>query len=220
MTDPPPANSSQHGQRWLCVTPVDRFFCVNLVLFLFMACSVYYHRFLNYMGQGRVAEFFFYATVLTGVIALAWLAFRRIRFPGWLLCLLQVGIIIHFAGGFVHWDGLRLYDHFFFGLRYDKFVHFFNTIILAVLVRELMRASNVRLDALMLLFLLLVVLGLGACCEIIEYVVVRTIPHNGVGDYDNNMQDLIANAAGGLTFTIGHVVSERLVRGKVVHEPA
>jgi hypothetical protein len=48
----------------------------------------------------------------------------------------------------------------------------------------------------------LVVLGLGAIIEIVEYIVVLTVPQNGVGGYDNNMQDLLANLAGASSFML------------------
>ena len=51
-----------------------------------------------------------------------------------------------------------------------------------------------------LFFVFLIVLGLGAIVEIFEYGVTKTVPHNGVGDYDNNMQDLLGNCAGGLLY--------------------
>jgi hypothetical protein len=47
---------------------------------------------------------------------------------------------------------------------------------------------------------LLVVLGLGSLIEISEYTVTLTIPNNGVGGYDDNMRDLIANGCGGIFF--------------------
>jgi hypothetical protein len=46
---------------------------------------------------------------------------------------------------------------------------------------------------------LLVVLGLGAVVEIVEYFVVLTVAHQGVGDYHNNLQDLVANLVGAST---------------------
>ena len=38
--------------------------------------------------------------------------------------------------------------------------------------------------------------------EIVEYGVVLTVPNNGVGGYDNNMQDLIANFCGSISFLL------------------
>ena len=52
------------------------------------------------------------------------------------------------------------------------------------------------------LAVLLVVLGLGAVVEIVEYLVMLTVPNAGVGGYDNNMQDLIGNLLGGTLFVV------------------
>ena len=41
---------------------------------------------------------------------------------------------------------------------------------------------------------------LGAIIEMVEYGVVLTFETNGVGDYDNNMQDLLANFCGSLIY--------------------
>jgi hypothetical protein len=65
------------------------------------------------------------------------------------------------------------------------------------------------------LFVLLVVLGLGAVIEIVEYVVVLTVPRNGVGGYDNNMQDLIANLCGAGAFLM---LGATLARGARLFE--
>jgi hypothetical protein len=48
------------------------------------------------------------------------------------------------------------------------------------------------------------VLGVGAIIEIAEYIVTLTVEHNGVGSYNNNMLDLIANLFGSL-FAIAFV---------------
>jgi hypothetical protein len=50
------------------------------------------------------------------------------------------------------------------------------------------------------LVIILIVLGVGAFIEISEYIVMKTVPGNGVGGYDNNMQDLMANLAGSTVY--------------------
>jgi len=49
-----------------------------------------------------------------------------------------------------------------------------------------------------LLVAMLVVMGLGAFVEIVEFLVVMTIPNNGVGLYVNNLSDMVANFVGAL----------------------
>jgi hypothetical protein len=67
-------------------------------------------------------------------------------------------------------------------------------------VKQLIDRLDLKLHYLESVFIVSVVLGLGAIIEIIEYIDTRTIPNHGVGGYDNNMQDLIANLIGGLLF--------------------
>lgn len=76
-------------------------------------------------------------------------------------------------------------------------MHFTNAFVMALLLRQLFMLRGLRLDAVNRLLILLCVLGLGAVVEIVEYIVCLTIPGNGVGGYDNNMQDLIGNLVGG-----------------------
>jgi uncharacterized membrane protein YjdF len=162
---------------------------------------------MQYRGGPCWGEFMFYAVLVIIAITLVWAGFRRLSAPAWLLGLVQVGILAHFAGGLSFWGGVRLYDHFFFGVRYDKLVHFINSFTAALVVRQMLVVTGVRHGGLTRLTIVLTVLGLGAVWEICEYAALLTIPHNGVGDYDNNMQDLMANAFGGLAFLLAPLPS-------------
>ena len=117
-----------------------------------------------------------------------------------LLVIIEFGILIHFAGGLVHFGGTRLYDHIYFGIRYDKYVHFTNAFFAAITVQEIFRIKNLPINAFTRFAIYLVALGLGSGIEICEYVATLTIPHNGVGGYDDTMTDLIANSCGGALF--------------------
>jgi putative membrane protein len=109
-------------------------------------------------------------------------------------------ILIHFAGGIVHIDQKRLYDNIFFSIRFDKYAHFINSLIGAILVDRVLHYLDFRMKMLQGLVIILIVLGVGAFIEISEYIVMKTIPGNGVGGYDNNMQDLIANLSGSAVY--------------------
>jgi len=183
-------------------TNIDVFAAANTVLFAFMCAFRYFDRFVAYRGAGNLHEFFVYAAGIMAVIGLLWWHFREYRIPSWLLWGLQTGIVMHFAGGLVTIDGRRLYDVYLFGLpqvecfRYDKLVHLVNAFIAALLVGRL-QPDRSRGEFMAAAFVLLTVLGLGSVVEIVEYFVCATIPGNGVGSYDNNMQDLVANFLGG-----------------------
>lgn len=178
--------------------PLDIFVAVNLLLFAAMCVFTYYARFVQYRGAANIHEFFLYAAVLVSGILLLWRQFRHVRFDPLLLAMVQAGILAHFAGAFVQWDGHRLYDYESGGLRYDKLVHFLNAFIALRVVAHITVQHGYRRDGLMRVLMALTVLGLGAVVEVVEYLVVRTVPGNGVGGYDNNMQDLIANGVGTL----------------------
>lgn len=176
--------------------PLDFFILTNVILFILMCVFSYYALFVNYRGTTNAWEFFVYAAAILLTIALLWFFLRHHTFSAPLLVMVQIGILIHFAGAFIHLDGQRLYDCSFFGIRYDKYVHFTNAIIAALVLRHIFVLRGLKLDAANRVFILLGVLGLGAIIEIMEYFVCKTIPINGVGGYDNNMQDLIANVTG------------------------
>jgi uncharacterized membrane protein YjdF len=188
---------------------LDVFVAFNTLLFVLMCGFSYYDRFLQYRGPANVTEFFLYSIAILLAIAFLWLHFRRYPLPWWLLGLIQTAIVIHYAGAFVELEGRRLYDNAFFGLRYDKYVHFTNAFLIAVLISRLLLPRYLRKDAIFRCNILLAVLGLGAVVEIIEYVVCKTIPRNGVGDYDNNLQDLIANLLGGSSWLLLSYVRQR-----------
>ncbi len=178
---------------------IDAFALLNLLLFLLLTTFRYQDRFIRYFGSARVHEFFAYAIALMLGIFWLWSTFRSIRINIGVLAGLELGILMHFFGAFIQFDDGRLYDQFLFGLRYDKYVHFVNAVAVTCLVNQILKFKlnfHVPLFPLQALILGLIVLGLGALVEIGEYVVVLTVPGNGVGDYDNNMQDLISNLVG------------------------
>jgi hypothetical protein len=195
--------------RW---NPIDWFFALNVCLFLLLCACRYYHRFIAYRGIDNIHEFFIYAVVLISAVALIWHYFRHLHFPPYLLALVELGILIHFFGAFIRVDGGRLYDVVFMGIRYDKFVHFTNALVVCIFLRHLFVTCSFPRSRLALLFIGLSTMGLGALIEILEYIVVKTVPHNGVGDYDNNLQDLCANLAGCLVFAVARLLARRAGR--------
>lgn len=188
----------------------DVFVVLNVALFIVMCVVVYYDRFLEYRGRGNVHEFFIYAVVILAAIIGAWLYLRRFTFKTTMLVLVEAGILAHFAGAFVPVDGRRLYDVEILSIRYDKYVHCLNAFAAAAVVAHVFDILEVHLPLIRNLVLMLTVLGLGAVVEVIEYVVMRTVPNAGVGAYDNNMQDLIGNMVGGILFITAASISRRL----------
>lgn len=191
---------------------IDFFVLVNLGLFLTLCVFRYYARFIQYRGIAHIQEFFVYAVVIICSILFLWWIFRHYPFDAMILLLLQVGIVMHFSGAFVQIDGARLYDVQILGIRYDKYVHFVNAFGCTLLMSRLFQIQGIALTRVNCVLLLMVVLGLGAVIEIVEYLVVLTVPSNGVGGYDNNMQDLMANFVGALSFLLLRTPLTRLQR--------
>lgn len=195
---------------------LDVLVALNLCLFALACAFAYFHRFIHYRGSENIHEFFIYAVVIAAAIAGSGIVLRRFEHPTWLLVLVEAGVLMHFAGGLVHFGGARLYDHSWAGIRYDKLVHLVNAFAASMVVRHLFDAWRVRLGQLRAPVVVLVVLGLGAVVEIMEYAVTCTVKNNGVGGYDNNMQDLIANLVGSLAA----VAAVRLRASRAVSSPA
>lgn len=188
------------GAFWRRLDALDVFAALNGFLFVLMCAFAYHDRWNAYMGSGRTAEFVFYAAVILAAIAATRSLVPRRPFAPWVLVLLQIGIIAHFAGGLVHFGGMRLYDHLFAGIRFDKFVHGFNAFVAGLAVLEVCRASRLPIVGFTRCLAFFAVLGLGALVEISEFVVTRTLREHGVGGYLDTAGDLVANACGGLLF--------------------
>ena len=196
----------------LPIRPIDVFAGFNAFLFLVLCVFRYHARFIALRGPGHVEEFFVYAGVILLGILFLWWMFRNQPFDGSVLLLLQVGILMHFAGAFVPMEAGRLYDAHLLGIRYDKYVHLTNAIAVAHLMDRLFQIQGIPLTWLNAILLVLAVLGLGAIIEMVEYGVTLTFVDNAVGDYDNNMQDLLANSCGSLAY-VAFCVAYRAVPG-------
>jgi len=194
------------GMRCWRLNAFDKFALFNLILFAILTSSVYWDRFLEFKSRANLPEFIAYAGILMAAMVVAWMVLRSLNFSPGVLVVFQAGLFFHFAGGLFYPGGIRLYDHFlgidFFNypLRYDKVVHLVNAFIGCIVVLEIFRLLRFRAPRALVLVVILVVIGVGAAIEMVEYTIVKTIPHNGVGEYDNNMTDLLANLAGCLVF--------------------
>ena len=176
----------------------DVFAAANFALWATMAWSIQRQRLAHFRGGPALAEFFFYASVITVLLALTWVTLRRFVWHPGLLAMIEAWLLVAIGAGIVAADGTRLYDCVLLSIRVDKYVHLGGSFVAALCVGAIFNAFGARPRRLEGTVIVLVVLGGGAIWEILEYLVVRTFPEAGVGAYDNNMQDLMANLAGGL----------------------
>lgn len=191
---------------------IDIFAATNLLLFLAMTALFYRDRFIHYRGLGHIGEFYAYAIAIFLAICVTWKIFRHASVPPLVLAGLQLGILMHFSGGLVFPEGMRLYDQHFAGIRFDKYVHLVNGCAAGLLVRWVWRQGAARDGWVTNASIVLAVLGLGGVVEIAEYAVYCTVPGNGVGGYRNNMQDLLSNLIGALGALLIHLRGKPALR--------
>lgn len=123
----------------------------------------------------------------------------RVRFSTHVLVLLAVAGFGHLAGGNLEVGGILLYEKNWSVVGYDHLLHFLGLGAAGLAVWEatawILRARSGR-EAFVVTFL--GANAVGAIIEIGEYLATLIIGGVRVGDYANNMQDLIANLLGAL----------------------
>ncbi len=150
--------------------------------------------------QGKI-EFFGWSVILL-FIFLSLVHFRKkLHLTVWILIGVSVLLLMHFLGGLIHISGAPLYNFSFGFFRYDNIAHAFGSVIMVILTynflssylsRKAKEYKPLRLAIILILF----TLGLGAANEIFEFGAVMTLSSTNVGDYYNNMLDLIYNFIG------------------------
>lgn len=123
----------------------------------------------------------------------------RVRFSTPVLALLSVSGFCHMAGGNLVFGDTFLYEQSWGGIGYDHLVHVIGLGAAGLAVWEatswMLRAGGGK-EAALVAFL--GANAMGAVIEIGEYLATLVISVARVGDYANNMQDLIANLVGAL----------------------
>ena len=121
----------------------------------------------------------------------------RARLSGHVLVMLSISGFCHMAGGNVMFDGLVLYEQSWGGVGYDHLVQVLGVGAAGLAVWEatswMLRASSGK-EAAVVAFL--GANAVGAVIEVGEYLVTLVVEGVPVGDYANNMRDLIANLLG------------------------
>lgn len=176
----------------------------NLISIFFLT---YFSLFLIYSLYIKNYEFSFYILFYVCLIFLLNLFFSRFLSVYWKTYFsISIFLIIHLLGGVVHIDGVRLYDYFIFGyIRYDWLVHVVGGGLSAVIALDFLQSYFLKKKikkSILFLVTVLIASGLGVFNEILEFVSVLFLDAGkAVGDYHNNMQDLVNNLIGAALVT-------------------
>ncbi len=159
----------------------------------------------------RNFEFVYYAIFVSIVILVIQLNYRKLHLTIPLLLLLSFVGFLHFLGGSLYIDSIRLYDMRFANglLGYDNILHFFGAFSIALLAYNILIPHldrDFKKHNLLLPFLLVIIaVGMGGLVELMEFgAVVLLNAAATVGNYFNNSVDLFFN-------TLGSFVSAMLI---------
>ncbi|HEY5652062.1 MAG TPA: hypothetical protein VIW46_11485 [Acidimicrobiia bacterium] len=146
------------------------------------------------------SPFVYYYVPITVVLAglVGWIH-HTARFSDATLMALTVAAIGNLAGGVVLWGDGTLYGAAVLGdIRYDKVFHALATGVAAWAAYEAVRRWGITGTGTAVFVSIMVAAGAGAFVEIIEYIGSVLFENTSVGDYGNNMLDLIANTVGSI----------------------
>ncbi|MEI6296862.1 MAG: hypothetical protein WCO84_04430 [bacterium] len=138
-------------------------------------------------------------SVIFLVFGFLWKKAGEFQFSIRSLVLIQIGFLLHYMGT-MHFGGIRGYNLIVVdNIRFDKFIHFFNSMISFIVLNDWSKKYNLLEVKNKNFWMILIVLGLGAVIEIIEYVGIQFVGTIAIqGPYDNNLQDLIADLMGAI----------------------
>lgn len=155
-------------------------------------------------------EFLFYEGVILFFIGLIGLTDAKVLYPNSLLWSLTLWAQLHLAGGGLFVGGQKLYERILVPLvgapyhvfRYDQLVHVLGFGVCTVLALHLLRPCllkpNIPPKGRVAFLVVLAGLGFGALNEIVEFASTVLLKRTGVGGYENNALDLVADLAGAL----------------------
>lgn len=168
---------------------------------------------LAFLGYGIAAEspsLSYYIPITIVLVAAVGLIHRSVGFAPvtlWALAAIAIG---NLAGGLLLIDGTPLYEHEAIGaIRYDKVYHTIATGVAAWASYEAALRWTGRPRPALVFVAFMMAAGAGAMVEVVEYFGTLIRENTIVGDYRNNMEDLLANTAGA---AIGVVVAVRFNR--------
>tara|TARA_Y100000310_G_scaffold225672_1_gene227720 strand:+ start:16447 stop:17025 length:579 start_codon:yes stop_codon:yes gene_type:complete len=152
-------------------------------------------------------EFLFYLVVVFFLTWVVYKAHKKVKFPLYVLWHLFIWATLHLAGGNIYIKGIKLYEYMIFNiigdpyniLKYDQAVHIYGffvaTLAIYYVLKPLLQKNHNRWTA---LTIVVVMAGLGAVNEIVEFIATVITPSTGVGGYINNALDLVTDLIGAI----------------------
>lgn len=148
-------------------------------------------------------EFLFYTIILSSLIILIVLYYKKLHLTYIILGGLSVVGFMHLAGGTIDIFGIRLYDFWIIPgiLKYDNIIHalsiFVATFVAYSIISPHLDLKTKHHPVLFSLLLIFIALGIGVINEVLEFgAVVFLGAQEAVGDYFNNALDLVFNMLG------------------------
>lgn len=161
-------------------------------------------------GVAVDSPFVYYYIPITVVLAVivGWIH-RSAHFADSTLMALSLAAIGNLAGGILLVGDGTLYGAAVIGeIRYDKVFHALATGVAGWASYEAVRRWGITRTGAAIFVSIMMAGGAGAFVEIIEFVGSEIFENTSVGDYGNNMLDLVANTVGSV---VGVVVASRVI---------
>lgn len=189
----------------------ENFFLKNLSL---ISLSIILLFFLVFYISKNNSEFILYIIVLYILITIIYFLNKNYNFSAQVLWGFSLWGLLHMLGGSLTVGSKRLYDLMllnllaepYYILKFDQFVHFYCYVILSMIIYEILIKNFKKKDWLVLSFIILASLGIGAINEIIEFGAVVFLGNTGVGNYYNTSLDLVFNFIGA---SLGVLIASR-----------
>ena len=173
------------------------FYFTLAYLFLFSLYAVFNN---NY-------EFLYYSIVMSvllfGIVSYS----KKVYYPLEIVLGLVVFGFLHIIGGNFHIYGVRIYDYWLVeGLfKFDNLMHMLGSFLVGIAAYSLIKPHIKEVPRrLAWTMLILIVMGVGAMNEVLEFIAVVFLgAADEVGGYFNNAVDLVFNFIGGVLACIG-----------------
>lgn len=183
---------------------------MNKYTMLLFATIAYLIIFSTVQIVRKNSEFIYYNTIMLVIFVLLVRYQKKLLLSYSSILGLSFSYFLHMAGGNIYLGETRLYDLWIVAelFKYDNLVHLVSTVVLTLAIYDVLSShlaeKIVYKRANLYIILILMVMGIGALNEVMEFgAVIFFDAGDRVGDYANNALDLIYNLIGA---SIGSII--------------